>query len=125
MKYEFFIGLRYLLARRSETFISLITVISILGVTISVITLNVTVAVMTGFEEAIRDRLLGVNAHILLFKSGEYLDEYQELIPKLMQEEGVQSVAPTVFGQAIITSGSRVSGVVPRTGRYPFSIAPA
>jgi len=114
MKYEFFIGLRYLLARRSETFISLITVISILGVTISVITLNVTVAVMTGFEEAIRDRLLGVNAHILLFKSGEYLDEYQELIPKLMQEEGVQSVAPTVFGQAIITSGSRVSGVVLR-----------
>jgi len=114
MKYELFIGLRYLLARRSETFISLITVISILGVTISVITLNVTVAVMTGFEEAIRDRLLGVNAHILLFKSGEYLDEYQELIPKLMQEEGVQSVAPTVFGQAIITSGSRVSGVVLR-----------
>ncbi len=114
MKYEFFIGLRYLLARRSETFISLITVISILGVTISVITLNVTVAVMTGFEEAIRDRLLGMNAHILLFKSGEYLDEYQELIPKLMQEEGVQSVAPTVFGQAIITSGSRVSGVVLR-----------
>ena len=114
MKYEFFIGLRYLLARRSETFISLITVISILGVTISVITLNVTVAVMTGFEEAIRDRLLGVNAHILLFKPGEYLDEYQELIPKLMQEEGVQSVAPTVFGQAIITSGSRVSGVVLR-----------
>lgn len=114
MKYEFFIGLRYLLARRSETFISLITVISILGVAISVITLNVTVAVMTGFEEAIRDRLLGVNAHILLFKPGEYLDEYQELIPKLMQEEGVQSVAPTVFGQAIITSGSRVSGVVLR-----------
>jgi lipoprotein-releasing system permease protein len=114
MKYELFIGLRYLLARRSETFISLITVISILGVMISVITLNVTVAVMTGFEEAIRDRLLGINAHIVLFKSGEYLDEYQELIPKLMQEEGVQSVAPTVFGQAIITSGSRVSGVVLR-----------
>ncbi|MFQ5916884.1 MAG: lipoprotein-releasing ABC transporter permease subunit [Candidatus Binatia bacterium] len=114
MKYELFIGLRYLLARRSETFISLITVISILGVMIAVITLNVTIAVMTGFEEAIRDRLLGMNAHIVLFKSGEYLDEYQELIPQLMQEEGVQSVAPAVYGQAIITSGSRVSGVVLR-----------
>lgn len=114
MKYELFIGLRYLLARRSETFISLITVISILGVMIAVITLNVTIAVMTGFEEAIRDRLLGMNAHIVLFKSGEYLDEYQELIPQLMREEGVLSVAPAVNGQAIITSGSRVSGVVLR-----------
>ncbi|MFQ5541699.1 MAG: lipoprotein-releasing ABC transporter permease subunit [Candidatus Binatia bacterium] len=114
MKYELFIGLRYLLARRSETFISLITAISILGVMISVITLNVTIAVMTGFEEAIRDRLLGLNAHIVLFKSGEYLDEYQELIPQLMREEGVLSVAPAVYGQAIITSGSRVSGVVLR-----------
>ena len=68
MKYEIFIGLRYLLARRSETFISLITVISILGVMIAVITLTVTIAVMTGFEEAIRDRLLGINAHIALYK---------------------------------------------------------
>jgi lipoprotein-releasing system permease protein len=114
MKYELFIGLRYLLARRSETFISLITVISILGVMIAVITLNVTIAVMTGFEEAIRDRLLGMNAHIILTKYGEYLDEYQELIPQLMREEGVLSVAPVVYGQAIITSGSRVSGVVLR-----------
>ncbi len=114
MKYEFFIGLRYLLARRSETFISLITVISILGVMIAVITLTVTIAVMTGFEEAIRDRLLGINAHIVLYKLGEPLGDYQKLIPELMRVEGVQSVAPTVYGQAILTSGSRVSGVVIR-----------
>jgi lipoprotein-releasing system permease protein len=51
MNYEIFLGLRYLRARRRETFISLITVISILGVMIGVMTLNVVMAVMTGFEE--------------------------------------------------------------------------
>ena len=58
--------LRYLQARRQETFISLITVISVLGVMIGVMTLNVVMAVMTGFEETLRDRLLGINAHIAL-----------------------------------------------------------
>ena len=71
MKYEFFIGLRYLRARRQETFISLITVISVLGVMIGVMTLNVVMAVMSGFEETLRDRLLGINAHISVVKSGE------------------------------------------------------
>ena len=60
MNYELFIGLRYLRARRRETFISLITVISILGVMLAVMTLNVVMAVMTGFEETLRDRLLGI-----------------------------------------------------------------
>ena len=66
MNYELFISLRYLRARRRETFISLITLISILGVMLAVMTLNVVMAVMTGFEETLRDRLLGINAHINL-----------------------------------------------------------
>ena len=73
MRYELFIGLRYLRARRRETFISLITVISILGVMIGVMTLNVVMAVMTGFEEVLRDRLLGINAHVAVVKPGDHL----------------------------------------------------
>ena len=114
MRYEFFIGLRYLLARRRETFISLITVISILGVMIAVTTLNVTIAVMTGFEEVLRDRLLGINAHVSLVKPGDYLTEYQDIIGRVMQEEGVLAAAPSIYGQVMVTSGSRVSGVVVR-----------
>ncbi|MFQ5849150.1 MAG: lipoprotein-releasing ABC transporter permease subunit [Candidatus Binatia bacterium] len=114
MRYEFFIGLRYLLARRREAFISLITVISVLGVMIAVITLNVVIAVMTGFEEVLRDRLLGMNAHVVLVRSGQHLVDYQDLTRQVMQEEGVLSVAPTVYGEAILTSGSRVSGMVVR-----------
>ena len=114
MKYELFIGLRYLQARRQETFISLITVISVLGVMIGVMTLNVVMAVMTGFEETLRDRLLGINAHIALVKSGDVLPDYEQLIERVQKEDGVVAATPTVYGQIMLTSGSRVSGVVVR-----------
>jgi lipoprotein-releasing system permease protein len=114
MNYELFIGLRYLRARRQETFISLITVISVLGVMIGVMTLNVVMAVMTGFEETLRDRLLGINAHIALLKSGDQLSEYEELVQQVVKQEGVVAASPAIYGQVMLTSGSRVSGVVVR-----------
>jgi lipoprotein-releasing system permease protein len=114
MKYEFFIGLRYLRARRQETFISLITVISVLGVMIGVMTLNVVMAVMSGFEETLRDRLLGINAHISVVKSGNPMRDYERVIEKLRQEKDIIAASPTVYGQVMLTSGARVSGVVVR-----------
>ncbi|MEK7783135.1 MAG: lipoprotein-releasing ABC transporter permease subunit [Candidatus Binatota bacterium] len=114
MRYELFIGLRYLRARRRETFISLITIISILGVLIGVMTLNVVMAVMTGFEETLRDRLLGINAHVAVVKSGDSMTEYRKLIDEVMKERGVLAAAPSVYGQVMVSSGGRVSGVVVR-----------
>ncbi len=114
MNYELFIGLRYLRARRSETFISLITVISVLGVMIGVMTLNVVMAVMTGFEETLRDRLLGINAHIALVKSGDQLRDYEQLLERVQKENGVAAAAPTIYGQVMLTSGPRVAGVFVR-----------
>jgi lipoprotein-releasing system permease protein len=114
MRYEFFIGLRYLHARRRETFISLITLISILGVMIGVMTLNVVMAVMTGFEEVLRDRLLGINAHVALVKPGHALTGYQTLLDQVAREKGVVAATPSIYGQVMLTSGSRVSGVVVR-----------
>src|SRR5213593_1113244 len=114
MRYEFFIGLRYLHARRRETFISLITVISILGVMIGVMTLNVVMAVMTGFEEVLRDRLLGINAHVALVKPGDYVTGYEQLIGRVSQIPGVVAASPAVYGQVMVTSKNRVSGVVVR-----------
>jgi lipoprotein-releasing system permease protein len=114
MNYELFISLRYLRARRQETFISLITVISVLGVMIGVMTLNVVMAVMTGFEETLRDRLLGINAHIALLKSGDQLSEYEQLVQQVIKQEGVVAASPAIYGQVMLTSGSRVSGVVVR-----------
>jgi lipoprotein-releasing system permease protein len=114
MNYELFIGMRYLQARRRETFISLITVISVLGVMIGVMTLNVVMAVMSGFEETLRDRLLGINAHVALVKSGEPMSDYERLAQQAGKEPGVVAVSPTIYGQVMLTSGSRVSGVVVR-----------
>ena len=114
MRYEYFIGLRYLRARRQETFISLITLISILGVMIGVMTLNVVMGVMTGFEETLRDRLLGINAHVALVKSGGELRDYEKLLAQVVQEQGVVAATPTIYGQVMLTSGPRVTGVVVR-----------
>lgn len=114
MRYELFIGLRYLQARRRETFISLITVISILGVMIAVMTLNVVMAVMTGFEETLRDRLLGINAHVAIVRSGEPMREYEQVLKQVEGAPEVLAASPTIYGQVMLTAGSRVSGVVVR-----------
>lgn len=114
MRYELFVGLRYLRARRSERFISLLTLVSVLGVMIAVVTLNVVIAVMTGFEEALRDRLLGLNAHVLLVKPGDYLADYDQLARSLETRDDVIAAAPSLNGQIILTSGNRVTGAVVR-----------
>ena len=114
MKYELFIGMRYLQARRTEKFISLITIISVFGVMIAVMTLNVVMAVMTGFEETLRDRLLGINAHIAIVRSGEPMRDYEKVIEQVKGENGVLAASPTIYGQVMVTAGSRVSGVVVR-----------
>ncbi len=114
MHYELFVGLRYLRARRRETFVSLLSIISILGVMIAVMTLTVVISVMTGFEEVLRNRLLGINSHVVLVKTGDTLTGYKELTERVASEDGVLSATPMVYGQLILTSRSRVSGVVVR-----------
>jgi lipoprotein-releasing system permease protein len=114
MKYELFIGLRYLRGRRRETFISLITVISILGVMLGVMTLIVVMSVMTGFEETLRDRLLGFNSHIAVVGAGDTVANYETLTLSIAAEPGVVAASPMILGQAMLTAGSRVSGAVIR-----------
>ena len=71
MKYEWFIGLRYLKAKRKQTFISIITVISIAGVMVGVMALIIVLAVMSGFEKTLKEKILGTYAHIVLLKAGQ------------------------------------------------------
>jgi lipoprotein-releasing system permease protein len=70
--------------------------------------------VMTGFEEVLRDRLLGINAHIAIMKPGGVLQGYRELSQRVMNEQGVVAAAPLVYGQVMVTAGRRVAGVVVR-----------
>ena len=114
MYYELFISLRYLRAKRREAFISLITSISTIGVLIGVMVLNVTLAIMTGFEEDLRSRILGFNPHILLSSLNGPLDAYEQVTDQVRHVPGIAAAAPFLYGQVMVSSRHGVSGVVVR-----------
>jgi lipoprotein-releasing system permease protein len=113
MKFEWFIGLRYLKAKRKQTFISIITVISIAGVMVGVMALIIVLSVMSGFEKTLKEKILGTQAHLIVMKaSQEGMDHHEDVIQKLKGVKGVLSAAPFIFSQVMLSSGSNVSGVV-------------
>jgi lipoprotein-releasing system permease protein len=114
VRYELFISLRYLRAKRREAFISLITVITAVGVTIGVMTLDIVLSVMTGFEEDLRDRILGFNPHIVVSSMTGPISDYAQLVEKAQQVPGVVAAAPFVYSQMMITSRQSVAGVLVR-----------
>ena len=114
MRYELFISLRYLRAKRREAFISLITVITTLGVTIGVMTLDIVLSVMTGFEEDLRARILGFNPHIVISSMTGPISDYQPIVEKVRQMPEVEAAAPFVYSQVMVTSRQSVSGVLVR-----------
>jgi lipoprotein-releasing system permease protein len=113
MRYEWFIGLRYLKAKRKQTFVSIITVISILGVALGVFALIVVLSVMSGFENTLKEKILGTYAHLVLVKADqEGMEDYDEVARKVESVKGVISAAPFIFSQGMISTESNVSGVV-------------
>ncbi len=114
MPFELFIGLRYLKAKRKSTFISIITFISTAGVALGVMALIVVLAVMTGFENDLKEKILGTNAHIVVIRSGTPMEEYRAVIEKLKGFTGVQAATPFIYNQVMLSSGKNVSGVVLR-----------
>lgn len=114
MPFELFIGLRYLKAKRKSTFISIITIISTLGVMLGVMALIVVLAVMTGFEEDLKEKILGTNAHIVVVRSGAPMDDYQRTMERLKGMQGVVAATPFIYNQVMLSSGKNVSGVVLR-----------
>ncbi len=114
MPYELFIGLRYLKAKRKSTFISIITIISTAGVALGVMALIIVLAVMTGFEEDLKEKILGTNAHIVVLKSNGEITDYNALERKLLGFEGVVAATPFIYNQVMLSTGKNVSGVVLR-----------
>jgi lipoprotein-releasing system permease protein len=114
LPYELFIGLRYLKAKRKATFISIITVISTAGVALGVMALIIVLAVMTGFEEDLKEKILGTNAHIVVLKSSGEIDDYNGLMKKLKGLSGVVAATPFIYNQVMLSTGRNVSGVVLR-----------
>jgi lipoprotein-releasing system permease protein len=111
---EYYIAQKYLLAKRKQTFISIITFISVLGVTIGVTALIIVLAVMNGFEKELKDRILGATAHVHVTCLDGTIPEPFKLAEKLRRAEGVAAASPYVFSQMMISSGGGSTGGVLR-----------
>jgi lipoprotein-releasing system permease protein len=112
MSYEWFISLRYLKAKRKQNFISLITFISIGGVAIGVSALIVVLAVMTGAQNDIRDKIVGSSPHIIITGAERLtIREANDIIADVKNLRGIKSATPFIYSQVILSSKERVSGV--------------
>jgi lipoprotein-releasing system permease protein len=103
MAFEFFVALRYLLARRKQAFISLISLISTIGVAVGVMALVIALALMTGLQGELRDRILGSTAHVYVWKIGGITDYHAE-VARLQRVDGVIGAGPAIMGRALIST---------------------
>ena len=114
MRFETFVALRYLFALRKQSFISIISLFAVCGVAIGVGALIVVIGVMNGFSTDLRDKILGVNAHILVTSLRGGIKDYRELADEAKQVPGVIGVTPFVYSEVMLSTRSGVKGVVLR-----------
>ena len=109
-----FIGLRYTRAKRRNHFISFISLIAMLGITLGVWALITVLSIMNGFERELRDRILGVASHVTVSAAEGGLRDWRRLSEYVGQIEDVTGVAPYVFGQGMLSKGENVAGAIVR-----------
>ena len=111
MSFEAFIARRYLLARRKQAFIAVITMISVAGITVGVTALVIALALLTGFNEEIRGRILSANAHILVYDMlGMGISNYTTHVEKIRKLAHITAASPVAYGPVMMASYTRTSG---------------
>ena len=100
LPFELALALRYL--RPKRTFVSMITLISIIGVTLGVAVLIIVMSVMSGFGQQLRDRLLELNAHLKISERGKPLSDYRSIRDEVLSNEAVSGVAPFIIGPVLV-----------------------
>ena len=111
--FELFVGLRYTRARKRSHFISIISLISILGITLGITALITTLSVMNGFGKELRERILGVISHVSVTGTTGGLGNWQDVAARIKNRH-VIGRAPYISGQGMLTRGKAVSGVLVR-----------
>jgi len=109
-RYEYWIGNRYVRSRSNNSFVSLISAISMLGIAIAVMVLIVVMSVVNGFERELKDRLLAMTAHASIEGVNGELDSYESLIATAIENNRVAAAAPYVEGQALLVFEKQISG---------------
>src|SRR5437764_1149746 len=110
LPFELQIALRYLIAKRKQAFISVISFISILGVTVGVMALVIALALMTGLQGEIRDRIVGSNPHIYVWKT-DGLADYHAEAEKLRGLPHVLGAAPAILGQGLASAARETAHI--------------
>ncbi|HEX3890081.1 MAG TPA: ABC transporter permease [Verrucomicrobiae bacterium] len=100
LPFELLLALRYL--RPKRTFVSIITLISILGVALGVAVLIIVISVMSGFDHDLREKILGFNAHLKIFARGTTMQNYADMMSLVSSNKNVRGVAPFVLGQVLV-----------------------
>lgn len=112
--FELFLGVKYLKAKRKQRFISVITLISILGVMMGVMALIVVLSVMNGFRADLMSKILGVNSHLLVLSLGGPFNDYRKVMEKVDRVGGVVASTPFIYTQVMVNNAGKVSGAILR-----------
>jgi lipoprotein-releasing system permease protein len=100
LPFELFLALRYL--RPKRTFVSVITLISMIGVMLGVAVLIIVISVMSGFDKELREKILGFNAHLRVFKADAPMRDYVSMMSLVASNQNIKGVAPYVLGKVLI-----------------------
>jgi len=113
LRFEFFVAARYLRAKRKQAVISVITVISIIGVAAGVASLIIALSINSGFQKDLQSQLLGSTSHVSLMriKNDEGIRDWPALIAQLEKQPHVLAAAPALYDQVLASRGSRASGM--------------
>ncbi|HYR79385.1 MAG TPA: ABC transporter permease, partial [Candidatus Dormibacteraeota bacterium] len=114
MRYELKIALRYLRARRKDAFISITTIFTAVGVMIGVAALTITLSVMGGFEQSIKERVLSLSPQVQILNSQGSVENYADIQSKVAKVPGASGSDAYIVGQAMLSSGRGIGGVVVR-----------
>ena len=119
LPFELFVAIRYLLAKRKQAFISLISFISIIGVGVGVMAVLIAMALMTGLQKELRERIVGSSAHVYVFKLGEGIRDIPAEEARLKQVPHVVGAAPAALGKGMLTVGTGTPAFVSLKGIDP------
>jgi lipoprotein-releasing system permease protein len=114
VRYELKIALRYLRARRKDAFISVTTIFTAVGVMIGVAALTMTLSVMGGFEQSLKERVLSLSPQVQILNSQGSIDNYADIQKKVASVPGVNGSDAYIVGQAMLSSGRGIGGVIVR-----------
>ncbi|MBR9987447.1 MAG: lipoprotein-releasing ABC transporter permease subunit [Desulfosarcina sp.] len=112
MSLTWFVGTRYLRAPKKQAFISLITFLATAGIALGVMALIVVIAVMTGFESELQNRILGIESHVLVMRYGESVSDLEATAAKIGADDGILSATPFIYTQVMLRSPHGVTGAV-------------